>query len=131
MAQQDISWATGPEAEHNDNTRRILDALKEKLGDRLLQCPISGDTRWVIQNYFAVVPATENFPLTAPAGILAHSFPLVVLMCENCGYSLMFNLFGLGIADDFGVPRTPDDLEAGFQTGENEGLVNQAWQQGN
>ena len=91
-----------------DHRRRIYEAIVEKLGPRKLVCPISGeDSTWEINRYLSAHPALEHptqFQLQATA-----SFPVAVLMCQDCGYSLFINLIQLGLADELGIPVIPDE----------------------
>ena len=83
-----------------DQKAAIFGALRNKVGDRIIQCPISGDSNWRIENKLALVPATED-----PKGSIlsGHVFPNVVLSCQSCGYTALLNLIILGLAEEFGV----------------------------
>lgn len=58
-------------------------------------CPICGVERWdVSSNVFAL----DEFEGKTPT-IARMSIPVVVVICENCGYMLQFNAVVLGLVD--------------------------------
>ena len=86
-------------------TRVVVDAIQSKIGGRALTCPVSQDSRWEVQKYQGVLPATDQSDGVRPLTEMNRSFPLAVLVCETCGYSMMFNLFALGVGEDLGLER--------------------------
>ena len=86
----------------------IIDAVKTKMGDRDIICPVSGSKKWKIQKYPGMVHAMEY----DGKGLVEtnFSFPFAVLVCEECGYSLMFNLFHLGVAEEMKLPSPETDM---------------------
>ena len=91
-----------------EDRRIITDAIIEKLGPRKLVCPISGDnSNWEVHRFLSSHPAIEKVgedPNQAERG-----FPVAVLMCKDCGYSLFINLIQLGLAGRLGIPAEPDE----------------------
>ena len=86
----------------------IVQAINAKLGPRKLVCPISGDdAAWEVLNYGTCLPAID-IPGDQPMNG-GPAFPLAVLMCKDCGYSMLINLIQLGIAKELGIPVTADD----------------------
>lgn len=79
-------------------SKEILDAINSKLGSRGLTCPLCEDKRWnppglttLVQFVVAVASPTANLVPTN------QCFPLAVLCCGGCGYTILLNLIQLGI----------------------------------
>ncbi len=85
----------------NENQQlAIINALTVKSRGNLVHCPISGDSNWQVQNQLAHIPATDD----PTASVLRDRvFPCAVLVCQTCGYTVLLNLFVLGLADEFGL----------------------------
>ena len=84
----------------------VIDAIEAKIGDRALTCPVSLDSHWEVQEYWGMLPASNQFGEALPTlAQLSNSFPMAVLLCGTCGYSMMFNLFTLGLAEELGLPE--------------------------
>lgn len=83
-------------------TRVVVDAIQSKIGGNALICPVSGDAQWNLQEFQGVLPATDFHDVQALTE-MRRSFPLAVLVCETCGYSMMFNLFALGVGEELGL----------------------------
>ena len=86
-------------------TSMVVDAIQSKIGGRTLTCPVSLDTQWEVQEYQGMLPASNQFNDVPAMTEMSHSFPLAVLVCKTCGYSMMFNLFALGVGEELGLPR--------------------------
>lgn len=76
--------------------REIIEAVSLKLGVRDLACPLCQGTRWMPPSLtapieFGFAPATANL---APTG---RVFPMALLCCDQCGYSVSLNLIQLGL----------------------------------
>ena len=84
-------------------TRMVIDAIQSKIGGRELTCPVSGDANWEVQEYQGALPATDQFNDVQALTEMNRSFPLAVLVCKTCGYSMMFNLFVLGVGEELGL----------------------------
>ncbi len=81
----------------------ILSALREKLGEGSLVCPISGpQTTWSVQRQTTVLPALDS-PLDS-VFLNNASFPFAVVTCDHCGYTFLVNLIKLGLAEQFQLP---------------------------
>ena len=90
-----------------EQQRNIVDALNERTEDRVLLCPISGDSSWEVQDIFA------NLPGGIGPGVSENSFPSAVILCRTCGYTMLVNLIRLGIAEQFGYePAESEDVPA-------------------
>ena len=87
-------------------TRMVVDAIQDKIGGHVLRCPVCQDTDWSVQEYLGVLPATDRFDDVQPLNDMSISFPLALLVCETCGYSMMFNLFALGVGEGLGLQQT-------------------------
>ena len=85
----------------------ILEAINEKLGQRTLVCPISGaEATWQVEARMAAVRAVEDFPTSiAQNGSL---FPLAVVTCQHCGYTIFVNLIALGVAPKLNIAVQTD-----------------------
>ena len=87
----------------------IVQAIKAKLGPRKLVCPISGDAAaWEVVNCGTNLPVIDT-PGTLPPYGASPTLPLAVLMCKDCGYSMLINLIQLGIAKELDIPARSDD----------------------
>lgn len=84
-------------------TRVVVDAIQSKMGGNVLTCPVSGDAQWNLQEFQGALPATDQFHDVQALTEMSRSFPLAVLVCETCGYSMMFNLFALGVGEELGL----------------------------
>lgn len=85
--------------------RQIIDAIKRKIGDRELVCPVSGHTdAWGVDTSSAALPAVDKPGAFVPPG--GPVFPVAVIICEECGYTFLMNLVRLGITElsDFETP---------------------------
>ena len=86
----------------------VIQAINAKLGTRKLVCPISGDAAvWEVLEYSTSVPAID-IPGTLPMN-LGPTLPLAVLMCKDCGYTMLINLIQLGIAKELDIPVSAND----------------------
>ena len=83
----------------------VVKALRGKIGGRTLKCPISDDSRWQVQSELAAIPATDDLSNNAITGT---RFPTAVVVCQTCGYTILLNIFSLGLADEFGVQPTSE-----------------------
>ena len=67
--------------------------------DGQVVCPLSKDTDWIVQNHLAMIPATAD----ATVALSGSSFPTAVLLCKKCGYTMLVNLYSIGLAEYFGL----------------------------
>ena len=75
---------------------KITEALRKKVGDRELRCPICQHEQWQIPPSF--VPLTlKKSPRSFQLGDTV--LPTVPLICTNCGNTQLINLRVLGIED--------------------------------
>ena len=86
-------------------TTMVVDAIQSKIGDQILTCPVSLDSQWEVQEYPGFLPASTQIPGGQALTDMNLSFPLAVVMCKTCGYSMIFNLYALGVGDDLGFER--------------------------
>ena len=86
----------------------ILEALTEKLGGRILICPISGEA--VTWNVDARTTALSvNDTPDKPLIVSKRVFPMAVLTCSDCGYTMLINLITLGVAEKLGMKVNSDE----------------------
>ena len=86
----------------------IIQAIQGKLGSRTLVCPISGeDATWDVLTYSTLLPAVDQPGASVSLG--APAFPLAVLMCKDCGYFMLINLIGLGVAEQLSISVKADE----------------------
>ncbi len=86
-----------------EEREKILEALKQKGVPE--QCPVCKQGELRVSNYIAFVPVRErhvevggNAELDmVPVGDL----PCIIVVCLNCGNTLMFSLSRLGLWDEF------------------------------
>lgn len=71
--------------------------LAEKVGD--IRCPVCAHEEWTLGDLMARLYSR------IPSGI---SYPVVVLICEHCAYTLTFNAMAMGIEP----PKPPSGEEA-------------------
>lgn len=85
---------------------RVISAIQAKLDGRKLVCPVSQDSTWEVQEYWGILPAFNQPSDMLPAlSSTRNSFPLAVLVCGTCGYSMMFNLLSLGLGEELKPPQ--------------------------
>lgn len=77
----------------------IAAAFVSKYTQRPLTCPVSGDDDWEIQERLAFV-AAEVTTYDGP------KYPSAVILCRKCGYTLLINLFMLGVAEELGIVQS-------------------------
>ena len=86
----------------------IMNRILEKLGDRRLVCPISGpEATWSIHPRTASVYAAENPSEIPIPSVSSQAYPLAVIICEDCGYTILVNLIKLGVASELGIEVVP------------------------
>ena len=84
----------------------VLDAVRAKLHGRSVTCPVSGDNDWQIQNRLAYLLAESNI------GGKNELFPSAVMLCKSCGYTILLNVFVLGIADRLDLQGSKEQLNS-------------------
>ena len=85
--------------------RRILDALHRKTNPSspvgaIKPCPMCGTERYSIGDGF--VSFQTQYPSVNFEPQIQH-YPNIMLICQNCGHSLFFNVILLGLGDLVGV----------------------------
>ena len=85
-----------------EDRQKILDAINTKASGREFLCPVTNDANWDIQAHYGLLLAADRPVDPFPRGEY-NTFPNAVLLCKSCGYSLMFNLFTLGLAEELGI----------------------------
>ena len=89
-----------------DYAQEVIAAIAGNVGERELACTVCRNSGWDVQLYHGSLPAID--PSGEDFGRYAASFPMAVVVCETCGYTMMFNLFRLGIAERLGIyPASP------------------------
>ena len=73
----------------------IMSAIDTKMTTQP-SCPITGDKKWQLQEQLAYMP-------TLPGVVNGPLFPNAVLICTTCGYTLLLNLFILGVAEQLDI----------------------------
>jgi hypothetical protein len=88
--------------------QKIVEAINKKVGDRKLECPISGHTdSWGVNISSASLPAVDVPGAYAVPG--GPVFPVAVVVCQECGYTFFMNLVQLGLAEELGITALPDE----------------------
>lgn len=81
-------------------------AAKSKDKDNVIaQCEVCGNDNWEVQTYSGSLPALEGGAEAKRFPYIDHAFPMAMLVCSNCGFTMMFNLFPLGVADQLSIPK--------------------------
>ena len=96
----------------NDQQHKaIQDAISEKLGNRELICPISGDEAiWAIHVKTTTVPAlTDPDDLRNPLEKADSGFPMALVVCVHCGYTMFINLLTLGVGKELGIEESHEE----------------------
>lgn len=91
-----------------ENQQKILNTINSKAAGRKFRCPVTNDADWQIQAHYGLILATDETSELFTGGEY-NAFPNAVLICKSCGYSLMFNLFNLGLAEEFGIAPSKVD----------------------
>ena len=76
--------------------REILEAINLRLGPRGLTCPLCEGKVWEPPALTALVQCVFASP-TADFAQTNRMFPMAVLCCSGCGYSISLNLIQLGL----------------------------------
>jgi hypothetical protein len=77
--------------------QRIVAALRERLpGQKLSPCAICGTNAWVINTGYVRL-AIQDDPRSARLG--GKGFPMIALICTNCGNTHLLNLKILGLGE--------------------------------
>ena len=84
---------------NEDQKAAIIGALNSKFGDGLPLCPITRDSHWEVGTKLALIPAAGGLKASVLSG---HVYPCVAMFCKTCGFTALFNLFTLGIAEKLG-----------------------------
>ena len=79
---------------------RIIKAINAKM-DKKPTCPMCGYNIWTIASGYVVASASKH-PTTV--GTAKNVFPMVPMICSNCGNTQLFNLAILGF--------TPNDWDS-------------------
>lgn len=84
----------------------IADRINAKVGEGALVCPVSGPGDWDVLERISFVPAS---PPSHWVGVRSpHIYPSATIVCKDCGYTMLFNLFRLGVAEDLGFYHSPE-----------------------
>jgi len=86
---------------------RIIAALKAKMGGTP-NCPICGHNVWSVGNRYVTLSVTKN-PSQSTLG--GENYPLIPLICSNCGNTHLLNLLILGFTSgDWGSLEFSGDV---------------------
>ena len=81
----------------------VIEAVQNKIGQQL-RCPVSQDVNWEVQRYPAILPAADQFGASEQTLMeMRLSYAMATVICRTCGYSMMFNLFALGVGEELGL----------------------------
>ena len=61
------------------------------------ECAICGNSGWLMGEVVGEMRHLNNSSRWMPN--FGSSYPMIVLSCENCGYTLLFNAIVLGLMD--------------------------------
>ncbi len=84
----------------------VIEWLNEKWqGEK--NCPLCGENNWNIGEQAGKLPLYYRSPVVGGPG-----YPLVVITCNHCGYTLLFNALFMGLV--------PSDMESGARPEVND-----------
>lgn len=95
----------------------VMDLVVSRLNERaggIRDCVVCGERNWLIEPMFAQVQATRNLNVAKIGG---NSFPLLPLVCQNCGNTHFLNLMVLGFRDLSELAIDEDEDEGGDADG--------------
>lgn len=81
--------------------QRIEGAIRQKMPGGLFMCTMCHSNKLTLANGYALIslqPNLSQYALDAPG------MPCIALVCTNCGYTHLFNVFALRLADLGPVP---------------------------
>lgn len=78
-----------------DQKEQAANWIKEKSRGALLSCFVCGFSKWVVGDHIVVPPTFEGADVC---------YPLVRLVCENCGHTVFMNAVSCGIAPSKSAP---------------------------
>ena len=86
--------------------QKIFAALRQRLPEQKLSpCAICGTNAWYIYRGYVLLTIQQDLLDTVLGG---PAFPMITLMCTNCGNTHLLNLKVLGLAE-LGEPDTKAD----------------------
>lgn len=91
-------------------TDMVTTAIEERIGKGALQCVACGSDTWDAQNLQGAIPSHEPGG-RPPFGQIEASFPVVFVLCRNCGYTMMFNLISLGLQEELGITQITSESD--------------------
>jgi len=71
----------------DDDKETVISWLKEKWKGESADCPICGSNDWNVGDHVAEMPALSKTMLASRRA----TYPHVVMVCANCGHTLLFN----------------------------------------
>ena len=82
---------------------RIIEAIKKKTGNRVIDCPICGHKSWQIGVGYMTLGSAKH-PTEQQMG--GNMYPNIPMICNNCGNTRLINLLVLGFTEaDFNSIR--------------------------
>lgn len=75
---------------------RILGAMRERVPN-WQPCAVCAQSNWQVIDGLVRIAVADD--LTGPAGLGPRAMPLVAVMCNICGNTVLLNLMILGLAD--------------------------------
>jgi hypothetical protein len=80
----------------------IANAIMEKRAENApaMKCPVCYTSNWSIGDGVVRMVLQYNVGIVTLAG---PSYPLIPLLCSNCGNTLLLNAFTLGVAELLGI----------------------------
>jgi ribosomal protein S27AE len=80
-----------------DALAAILAAINERIENKQRPCPICGQLAWALHEGGFVTLVLAEKPLEL--ALRGQGLPLVVLGCQNCGNTVLINLYTLGLEE--------------------------------
>lgn len=73
--------------------KRIVEAIKRKTAERDIRCSVCNHQNWAIPSDFVSLPITRTWGEFVIGG---RTFPLIPMLCANCGNTILLNAKILG-----------------------------------
>ena len=76
----------------SDDEKSVISDWLAKNWTRNRTCPISGHNQWTFADYLVTAPVHSGMSYLG-----GPSYPAVLVTCDNCGYTMLFNAVIMGI----------------------------------
>jgi hypothetical protein len=67
------------------------------------KCPLCGTDNWGVGPGYVTLPIQPQRTSGSLLVVGWPSFPMLTIICRRCGYTVLMNIYNLGLADMFGL----------------------------